>query len=166
MSRVYRSSVKETTRKALLESPHPHRPYQAHAVAEEEAAHTAVVEEEAAQVDTRVETEPDTPGDTDTPPDTDTLAEIQADTPAPDNAAHASIVSGPPSGMDPSVTSIPRNINPSKSRAPTLPQPRLAIRSCSACFSLRALLVGADLPNLSLSVLSGSDISGQNAKNL
>jgi len=175
MSRVYRSSVKETTRKALLESPHPHRPYQAHAVAEEEAAHTAVAEEEAAhsaaaeeaaQVDTRVETEPDTPGDTHTPPDTDTPAEIQADTPAPDNAAHASIVSGPPSGMDPSVTLIPRNINPSKSRAPTLPQPRLAIRSCSACFSLRALLVGAGLPNLSLSVLSGSDISGQNAKNL
>jgi len=119
MPRVYRSSVKETTRKALLERPHPHRPYKAHVAAEEEAAHTAA--EEAAQADTPVETKPDTPGDTHTPPDTNTPAEIQADTRAPDNVAHAGTVSGPPSGMDPSVMLIPYSINPSKSRAPHSP---------------------------------------------
>jgi len=118
MPRFYLSLVKETTRKALLESPHPHRPYQAHDVAEEEAAHTATAEEaahsaveEAAQAHTPVQTELDTPGDTHTPPDTDT----SADTPAPDNAAHANhagTVSGPPSGMDPSVTSIPPQHQP------------------------------------------------------
>jgi len=49
------------------------------------------------------ETEHDTPGDTHTPLDTNNPAEIQSapdnatsDTPAPDNAAHAGIVSGPP----------------------------------------------------------------------
>ena len=98
MPRVYRSSVKETTRKALLERPHPHRPYKAHVATEEEAAHTTA--EEAAQADTPVETKPDTPGDTHTPPDTNTPAEIQADTRAPDNVAHAGTVSAPPSGMD------------------------------------------------------------------
>ena len=123
MPQVYQSPVKETTHKTLLESPHPHRPYQAHAVAEEEVAHivaakeadhsTAVEEaahsaaEEAAQAHTPVQTEPDTPGDTHIPPDTDSPAEIQADTPAPDNAAHAGTVLGPPS-----VTSIPPQHQP------------------------------------------------------
>jgi len=88
--------------------------------AAEEARHDAAEEprhttaEEAAQADTPRETEHDTPGDTHTPPDTDNPAEIQAapdtpapDTPAPDNVAHTGTMSGPSSGMDPSVTSIP-----------------------------------------------------------
>jgi len=117
MPRVYRSSVKDTTRKAPLESPHPQPPYQPLHAAEdaavaEEARHT--VAEEIARSDTPRETEHDTPGDTHTPPDTDNPAEIQVapDTPAPDNAAHTGIVSGPPSGMDPSVTSIPPQHQP------------------------------------------------------
>jgi len=108
MSRVYRSPIKETSRKAPLESPHPYPPYQPlHFAAAEEARHTTA--EEAAHADTPRETEPDTPGDTHTSPDTDNLAEIQAvpDNAAPDNAAHAGTVSGRLSGMDPSVTSIP-----------------------------------------------------------
>ena len=119
MSRVYWSPVKETSRKAPLESPHPHPPYQAlhddeegRHTAAEEARHTAV--EKAAQVDIPRQTEPDTPSDTHTPPDTENPAEFQAapdnaalHTTAPDNAAHAGTVSGPLSGMDPSVTSIP-----------------------------------------------------------
>ena len=131
MPRVYRSPVKETTRKAPLESPHPHPPYQPlhaaeDAAAAEETAHTAVVEEarhivaeEAAQADTPRETEHDTPSDTYTPPDTDNPTEIQVapdnaapDTPALDNVAHAGNVSGPPSGIDPSVTSIPPQHQP------------------------------------------------------
>ena len=103
-----------------MESPHPHPPYQplhaaedaAHTAVEEEARHNVV--EEAAQADTPRETEPDTPGDSHTPTDSDNPDEIQdaPDTPtphthAPDNAAHAGTVSGPPSGMDPSVMSIP-----------------------------------------------------------
>jgi len=60
----------------------------------------------------------------------------------------------------------PNIINYSKSRAPTLPRPRQAKGGHSASFSLCALPVGADLPNLSLSVLSGWDISTQKAKNL
>jgi len=111
MPRVYRSSVKETTRKAPLESPHPHPPYQAHTAAEEEAAHTVAAEEaahtaaveEAAQADTLVETEPDTLGDIHIPHDVDTSAEIQADTPAPDT------VSSPSFGIDPSVTMRPQH---------------------------------------------------------
>jgi len=47
MPRVYRSSVKETTRKALLESPYPHPSYMAHTVAEEEATHSVAAEEAA-----------------------------------------------------------------------------------------------------------------------
>jgi len=115
MPRVYQSPVKVTTRKAPLEIPHPHPPYQAMHDAEEgrrtaaeEARHTA------AQADTPRQTKADTPGDTHTPLDTENPAEIQAapdnaalHTPAPDNAAHAGTVSGPLSGMDPSVTSIP-----------------------------------------------------------
>jgi len=121
MPRVYRSPVKETSRKAPLESPRPHPPYQplhaaedaAHTAAVEEARHTAAAEE-AAQADIHRQTEPDTPGDTHTPLDTDNPPEIQATldtpaphTPAPDNISHAGTVAGPQSGMDPSVTSIP-----------------------------------------------------------
>jgi len=115
MSRVYWSPVKETSRKAPLESPHPHPPYQplhaaedaAHTAAAEEARHTAV--EKAAQVDIPRQTEPDTPSDTHTLPDTDSPVEIQSapDTPAPHNAAHAGTVAGPQSGMVPYVTLIP-----------------------------------------------------------
>jgi len=111
MSCVYRSLINETTRKTLLESPHPHLPYQAHVATEEKAAHTTAAEE-AAQAYTPVETKSDTPGDTYTPPDTNTLADIQANTPAPDNVAHADTVSGPSSGMDLSVTSIPPQHQP------------------------------------------------------
>jgi len=78
----------------------------ARTTAAEEVRHAAA--EEAAQADTPREIEADTP------PDTDNLAEIQAapdnaapDTPARDNAAPAGTVSGPLSGMEPSVTSIP-----------------------------------------------------------
>jgi len=107
MPRVYQSPVKVTTRKAPLESPHPHPPYQA-LHDDEEGRHTAAEEARhtAAQADT--------PGDSHTPPDTENPAEFQAapdnaalHTTAPDNAAHAGTVSGPLSGMDPSVTSIP-----------------------------------------------------------
>ena len=83
-----------------------------HATAQDAARHAAA--EEAAQADTPREIEADTHGDTHTPPDTDNLAEIQAapdnaapDTPARDNAAPAGTVSGPLSGMEPSVTTIP-----------------------------------------------------------
>jgi len=41
----------------------------------------------------------------------------EADTPPSDNVADTT--SGPPSLMDPSVTMTPRNINPTKSRAPS-----------------------------------------------
>jgi len=172
MPRVYQSPVKETTRKAPLESPHHHPPYQllhaaegaAHTAAAEKARHTAA--KEAAQVDTPRETESDTPSDTHTPPDTDNPTEIQAasDKPSLDNAAHVGTMSGPPSGMDPSqmppTTSTLVSVVP-----PTHPLPRPS-GGCSACFSLCALLVGTSLPNLRLLVLSGSDISAQKAKNL
>jgi len=72
MPRVYRSPVKETSRKAPLESPHPHPPNKPlHFAAAEEARHTTA--EEAVQAYTPPETEPDTPGDTHTSPDTDNL---------------------------------------------------------------------------------------------
>jgi hypothetical protein len=71
------------------------------------AAHTTA--EEAAHTDTPPDIAADTPRDTeaDTPPNN-----IEANTPPPDNAdnddaAHVDTVSGPPSGMDPSVTLIP-----------------------------------------------------------
>ena len=69
MPRVYRSPVKVTTRKATLESPHPHPPYQAlHDV--EDAAQAAAEEgrHTAAQIDT--------PSDTHTPPDTENPTKI------------------------------------------------------------------------------------------
>jgi len=103
MPRVYRSAVKETTHKALLESPHPNPTYQAQP-APEEAAHT-----EATHTDMLPDTAADTPRDikADTPPD------IEADTPPLDNVAHvdtshsvnddgahADIVLGPPSAID------------------------------------------------------------------
>jgi len=104
-----------------MESPLPHTSYQPLHVAEdavqvvaaEDAAHTAAAEE-AAQVDIPRETKHDTPGDTHTPPDTDNPAEIQAaiDNAALDNVAHVGTVSGPPSGMDPSVTSNPLQHQP------------------------------------------------------
>jgi len=75
MTRVYRSSVNETTRKALLESPHPHPPYLAHAAAEE-AAHNGDAEE-AAHIVAPLEIEPNTPSDTHTPLDTDTLLKFR-----------------------------------------------------------------------------------------
>jgi len=111
MPRVYQSPVKETSRKAPLESSRPHPPYQPlHAA--EEARHTAA--EEAAQADIPRQIELDTPSDTHTPHDTDNPAEIQAapdthvpHTTAPDNVAHAGTVEGPQYGMDPSMTSIP-----------------------------------------------------------
>jgi len=118
MPRVYQSPVKETSRQAPLESPHPHPPYQplhaAEDAAQATAAEDACAAEEAAQADIPRETESDTPGDTHTPPDTDNPGEIQAapdttapHTPAPDNVAHVGTMAGPQSGMDPSVTSIP-----------------------------------------------------------
>jgi len=112
-----------------MESPLPHPPYQplhiaedaVQVVAAEDAAHTAAAEEaqhtaaeEAAQVDIPRESKHDTPGDIHTPPDTDNPAEIQAaiDNAAPDNVAHVGTVSGPPSRMDPSVTSNPLQHQP------------------------------------------------------
>jgi len=108
MPHVYRSPVKETSRKTPLESPHPHLPYQPlHAIeaAAQDAAHGAAAEE----ARHTVAEEADTPGDTHIHHDTDNPAEIQAasDTPAPHTPAHAGIVAGPQSGMDSSVTSIP-----------------------------------------------------------
>jgi len=104
MPRVYRSPVKEASRKAPLESLCPHPPYQPLHAAEdatvEEARHTAA--EEVAQANIPRQTEPDIPGDTHTPPGTDNPAEIQAapntpapHTPAPDNVAHVGTVAGP-----------------------------------------------------------------------
>jgi len=52
--------------------------------------------------------ETDTAGDIHTPLDTDTHAEIQADTPAPDNVV-ADTMSGPESRMDPYVTMRPQH---------------------------------------------------------
>jgi len=77
MPRVYRSPVKVTTRKATLESPHPHPPYQAlHDV--EDAAQAAAEEgrHTAAQIDTPRQTDVDTPSDTHTPPDTENPTKI------------------------------------------------------------------------------------------
>jgi len=79
-----------------------------HATAQDAARHAAA--EEAAQADTPREIEADTPGDTHTPPDTEIQAapdNVAPDTPARDNAAPAGTVSGPLSGMEPSVTTIP-----------------------------------------------------------
>jgi len=135
MPRVYQSPVKETTRKAPLESPHPHPPYQllhaaegaAHTVAAKKARHTAA--KEATQVDTPRETEPDTPSDTHTPPDTDNPTEIQAafDKPSPDNAAHVGTMLGPPSGMDLSVTSMPPTTSTLVSVVPPTHPPEVVV---------------------------------------
>jgi len=152
MLRVYRSSVKETTHKAPLESPHPHPPYQAQPAAEDATLNAA---EEAAHTDTPHHTAADTPRDieADTPPD------IEADTPPPDNAdnsdaTHADTVSGPPYEIDPSVTMrLPQHLSYQVS-CPPLPRP--AKGGCTACFSLHALPVEfCCLRNLSLSGLSG-----------
>ena len=59
--------------------------------------------EEAAQADTPRETEHHTPPDIDNPD----VIHAAPDTPAPDNAGRTDTVSGPSSGMDLSVTSIP-----------------------------------------------------------
>ena len=144
MPRVYRSPVKETTHKAPLESPHPHPPYQAQPTAKE-ATHTAA--EKASHTDTPRDNAADTPRDieADSPPD------IEADTPAPNNVVDADTVSGPPSGIDPSVTMIPPQHQPYQVSCP-LPRPTKG--GCTACFSLRALLVEfCCLPNLNLSGL-------------
>ena len=144
MPRVYRSPVKETTHKAPLESPHPHPPYQAQPTAKE-ATHTAA--EKASHTDTPRDTAADTPRDieADSPPD------IEADTPAPNNVVDADTVSGPPSGIDLFVTMIPPQHQPYQVSCP-LPRPTKG--GCTACFSLRALLVEfCCLPNLNLSGL-------------
>jgi len=71
-------------------------------------------------------TEADTSSDTaaDTPPDTktDTPPDIEADTPPPNNVADTrrDIVSGPPTGMDPSVTLIPPQHQPYEVSCPDL----------------------------------------------
>jgi len=82
-----------------------------HDVAQEHR-HTGV--KEAAQADIPRETKHHTPGGTHTPPDIHNPDEIQAapdthapDTRGPDNAGRTGTASGPSSGMDLSVTSIP-----------------------------------------------------------
>jgi len=127
-----------------LESPHPHPPYQAQPTAKE-ATHTAA--EKASHTDTPRDNAADTPRDieADSPPD------IEADTPAPNNVVDADTVSGPPSGIDPSVTMIPPQHQPYQVSCP-LPRPTKG--GCTACFSLRALLVEfCCLPNLNMSGL-------------
>jgi hypothetical protein len=110
------------------------------------------------------------------PPDTeaDTPHDIEADTPSPDNvvdtphdhAAHADTVSGPPSGIDPSVTMIPPQHQPYQVSCPPLPRP--AKGGHIASFSLRALLLkDCCLPNLTISGLfdiSLLDISANHFK--
>ena len=142
MPRVYRSSVKETTHKAPPDSPcpHPHPPYQAQPAAED-AAHTAA--EEAGHT---------------VAAHTDTLHDIEVDTPAPDNAVNT--VSGPPSGIDSSVTMRPPQHQPYQVMCPpSLPLPRPGKGGRTACFSLCALLVElCTLPHLGLSLVTSGGL--------